>query len=281
VRTLRQGWFSYSFSSNPLLTYAKPFSDSSSLARHRRIHSGKRPYKCPYADCQKTFTRRTTLTRHQNHHTGTVEEAAAATAAALASRASVVSRSTRSDADDFSDAHSPMPTPPLNDRSLSMSPATGLTGVPQLHRTGSDMGYGMPIPNHLRNEMQHSPRSSPALTSQPYMGAVNQRPNLTSHPSAYGPPPVLEPPTQTQSGQSTSANGSPHMGAMGWQSPSHQGMPSPAPADGSYVYPEPQYGAPQTNLYYSNTNIRRPNSTEPDQYDPRQQAHMWAAPPVQ
>ena len=65
----------------------KPFSDSSSLARHRRIHSGKRPYKCPYADCQKTFTRRTTLTRHQNHHTGTVEEAAAATAAALAVRA--------------------------------------------------------------------------------------------------------------------------------------------------------------------------------------------------
>ncbi|EWC44600.1 hypothetical protein DRE_06681 [Drechslerella stenobrocha 248] len=66
----------------------KPFSDSSSLARHRRIHSGKRPYKCPYADCQKTFTRRTTLTRHQNHHTGTISEAAAATAAALASRRS-------------------------------------------------------------------------------------------------------------------------------------------------------------------------------------------------
>ncbi|KAK6344172.1 hypothetical protein TWF696_007814 [Orbilia brochopaga] len=66
----------------------KPFSDSSSLARHRRIHSGKRPYKCPYADCQKTFTRRTTLTRHQNHHTGTISEAEAATAAALASRRS-------------------------------------------------------------------------------------------------------------------------------------------------------------------------------------------------
>ncbi|KAF3916739.1 hypothetical protein ABW20_dc0107081 [Dactylellina cionopaga] len=74
----------------------KPFSDSSSLARHRRIHSGKRPYKCPYADCQKTFTRRTTLTRHQNHHTGTISEAAAATAAALASRRSSSKSSTQS-----------------------------------------------------------------------------------------------------------------------------------------------------------------------------------------
>ncbi len=41
------------------------FDDSSSLAKHRKIHSGKRPYKCPSADCQRTFTRRTTLTRHQ------------------------------------------------------------------------------------------------------------------------------------------------------------------------------------------------------------------------
>src|SRR3954464_11445121 len=93
-----------------LLKLPKPFSDSSSLARHRRIHSGKRPYKCPYADCQKTFTRRTTLTRHQNHHTGTVEEAAAATAAALATRGGGSNRGgrQRSDGEQYSNNGSPI-----------------------------------------------------------------------------------------------------------------------------------------------------------------------------
>jgi hypothetical protein len=254
----------------------QPFSDSSSLARHRRIHSGKRPYKCPYADCQKTFTRRTTLTRHQNHHTGTVEEAAAATAAALASRTSVVSRS-RSEADEYSPHGSPLGgTPSPNDRTISMSPSTGIGSIPPpLHRGGSDMGYGIPIPNHLRTELQPSPRSSPAMTSQPYMTAVPpQRNAMTSHPTSYGPPQVLEPPTHSHTGQSTSANASPHMNTVAWQSPSHPTVPSANPSEG-YVYPEPQYGAPQPNLYYQNSGMRRPQG-EADHYDPRQQpGHMW------
>ncbi|KAF2754894.1 hypothetical protein EJ05DRAFT_494356 [Pseudovirgaria hyperparasitica] len=266
----------------------KPFSDSSSLARHRRIHSGKRPYKCPYADCQKTFTRRTTLTRHQNHHTGTVEEAAAATAAALASRQSAPSRSTRSDVDDYSETHSPMPTPSPHERPMSMSPAAGMPAVPQMHRQASDYNYmgNMNVPPHLRNEMpQQSPRASPSL-AQSYASGMAPQPRVTSHPTAFNPPPILEPPATSNNHQAGSANASPHMGTMGWQSPGHQSMASPGAGE-SYVYPEHAYQphAQNQNMYYnSNNNIRRPNSTEPDhQYDPRQQRmpnDMWA-PPVQ
>lgn len=43
----------------------KSFGDSSSLARHRRTHTGNRPYVCK--SCHKSFTRKTTLSRHQEH----------------------------------------------------------------------------------------------------------------------------------------------------------------------------------------------------------------------
>ncbi|KAJ2970559.1 hypothetical protein NQ176_g8132 [Zarea fungicola] len=38
---------------------------SSSLARHRRIHTGKRPYKCAHDGCLKSFCRRATMAKHQ------------------------------------------------------------------------------------------------------------------------------------------------------------------------------------------------------------------------
>lgn len=71
------------------------------------------------------------------------------------------------------------------------------------------------------------------------------------------------------------------MGNVGWQSPSHQGIASPANAE-SYVYPEPQYTAAhaahaaQATMYYQNSQaMRRPQSAEPEHYDPRQQNHIW------
>ena len=156
--------------------------------------------------------------------------------------------------------------------------------VNPLHHHQPTLSRSHKLRRRLRNEIQQpSPRSSPSLTSQSYTSAVNnQRPSLTSHPSGYGPPPILEPPASANHGQPGSVNGSPHMGTMGWQSPSQQGLPSPGPAD-SYVYLEPHYNSSATNMYYPNSNIRRPQSTEPDQYDPRQQrmaGDMWA-PPVQ
>ncbi|GAA5859121.1 hypothetical protein JCM1840_003761 [Sporobolomyces johnsonii] len=54
-------------------TCGRSFSDSSSLARHRRVHefasTGKRPYKCDVPSCGRTFCRKTTLTKHvaRNH----------------------------------------------------------------------------------------------------------------------------------------------------------------------------------------------------------------------
>ncbi len=252
----------------------QPFSDSSSLARHRRIHSGKRPYKCPYADCQKTFTRRTTLTRHQNHHTGTIEESQAATAAALAARGGLpTSRSRGSDDEnDFSnDGKSPMPQP---DRPASIGPAAAMNGVPGLQRQPSDYyvntmnGGGMAMPAHIRAELQPSPRpQSPAQYQLPVNGQ-QQRPSLTSNPSStYNPPQILEPPTNNGQQQTGSGNNSPHMGnALGWQSP-HNAMGNNQ--QHGYAYPDPhsEYNVNAAQMYYQQQGLQRPHSTGPMDYN--------------
>ncbi|KAK4554667.1 hypothetical protein LTR86_008169 [Recurvomyces mirabilis] len=267
----------------------KPFSDSSSLARHRRIHSGKRPYKCPYADCQKTFTRRTTLTRHQNHHTGTIEESEAATAAALASRVSMASgRSRGSDEEgDYSDGKSPLPQHP--DRPSSVAPAVNMGGIPPMSRQSSDLylqamngqglATGIPVAaqfqQHLRNEMQGSPRpQSPAQYPMPPNTGAS-RPSLTSNPSSgYNPPQILEPPT-TNGHQNGSGNNSPHMGHnMGWQSP-HNGMSSNQHNDYSYPDPNSQYGQANAAMYYQQP-VQRPHSTGPMDYQQMRAPEMWA-----
>ena len=252
----------------------QPFSDSSSLARHRRIHSGKRPYKCPFADCQKTFTRRTTLTRHQNHHTGTVEEAAAATARVLASRGPGHQRRS-SNGTSYSDSASQLSmsigTPSPSERHFSLSPSTDLPSMPTLNRQTSNLSYHSSdsLPLHMRNGLQQpSPRSSPSASS-PSLSAFGSgpgnfhRPSLTSHPIL----PVLEPPAYREM---RSGSGSPHLSGPsgGWQSPTHPSMPSPM---GDFpMYPEP----PNMPLYLSNGNFRRPQSTEPDHYELRPRLSM-------
>ncbi|KAI1880690.1 hypothetical protein JX265_000930 [Neoarthrinium moseri] len=262
----------------------KPFSDSSSLARHRRIHSGKRPYKCPYADCQKTFTRRTTLTRHQNHHTGTVEEAAAATAAALAAQASktAASRQSRSDGDPASKHASPMNTPSPAHRHMSNSPVPDLSGNGMRQNEYSYMNNnGGPLPAHLRTDVHSQiPTSTPTYTT-------GMRP--TSHPTTFPPPSTLEPHVEPHQTGPGSAGGSPHMGSVGWASPSHMPSPTHSQSGNGYVYPDPDQTAFTTSglgqmgqMYYgSATQIRRPQSTEPgvNSFETKQRpADMWSTP---
>lgn len=260
-----------------LLTSSQPFSDSSSLARHRRIHSGKRPYKCPYADCQKTFTRRTTLTRHQNHHTGTLEEAAKATAEALARGAALLTAANtrskpRSEGEQGSIQQSPVSTPSPSQRTMSMSPATDMANM-------NNMAYGMTnssLPVHLRGDVHVG---SPASTvSTGYNG--NMRP--TSHPTGYGPPQTLEPNIEHQQGPG-SAGGSPHMSSVGWQSPSHVASPTHSATGNGYMYPDPQdYPASQAmgHMFYNSGNTARASgSAEPGStpYDSKAiKNELWA-----
>ena len=273
----------------------QPFSDSSSLARHRRIHSGKRPYKCPYADCQKTFTRRTTLTRHQNHHTGTVEEAQAATEARLATlgpSANRTQRAPKSENDEFSTNATPMSTPsPGGQRIGSMSPNSDMAPLNNMqHNMQRQMQEpylpymnNSSLPAHLRNEyaQHHVPSQNAPMqpNQQAYMGhqQSQQAPRPTSHPQGYGPPQILEPPANPQSAGG-STGGSPHMSNAGWGSPSHgNNMPSPNSQANGYMYPDPEYGN-VGHMYYPNSNLRRPQSTEPDQYESKPRLNeLWQA----
>lgn len=236
------------------------FGDSSSLARHRRTHSGQRPYVCPYADCQKTFTRKTTLTRHKNNHAGTVEQSAVARAAALASASTKNLMQPRSDGDHLSSHGSPLTTPSPAQRAMSMSPSIDLTGGMNRHQAEFQyLQQGGTLPAHLRV-------GSPTSTSSGYSNATGMRP--TSHPTGYGPPPILEPSVEHHQNSGGSVGGSPHMSNMGWASPSQQLQATAHNAAAGYAYPDPDTYPPNAaamnQIYYNPTpQMRRPQSTEP------------------
>lgn len=219
------------------------------------------------------------MTRHQNHHTGTVEEAAAATAAALATRGGGSQRGgrSRSDGEQYSNNGSPMSTPSPGHRHLSASPNSDLAPMNQMRHPGEYQPYlnSSSLPGHLRPDFQI--QNQPPPTSAAYSNGM--RP--TSHPTGYGPPSILEPPANANMEprqQPGSVTGSPHMGSVGWQSPSHGNMASPSQSNG-YVYPDPDpYGGAGGPMYYPNSSARRPQSSEPDGYDikPRMnQTEMW------
>lgn len=258
----------------------QPFSDSSSLARHRRIHSGTRPYKCHHPTCQKAFTRRTTLTRHQQYHTGGGEDVAAEDIK--------VPQSTLDES--YSDAQSSgTSTTPSAENQSSTNPDTETSAIP-LQRQSSDFQYMMQnqsLPPHIRSEYGVPLRHHPSMSThsvQNYTGMPLIRPNITSNPTAFGPPQPLEPPANgTASGAA-----SPHMTNLGWGSPNN-GLPSPNPMDFG-TYPDPVYGQ---QMFFPGNGMRRPQSTEPEDWSLRSTrnpnnnfnhhmhlTHDWSALPV-
>ncbi|PQE09039.1 zinc finger protein [Rutstroemia sp. NJR-2017a BBW] len=222
---------------------AKRFSDSSALARHRRIHSGQRPYKCPYAYCQKTFTRRTTLTRHQGHHTGTVEEAAAATAATLATFAgNNRSGRQRLDGESYSNNRSLMSTLSPGQRNLSASLSSEIAPMRAMQRHSGDYQY-------LNNSSLLGRLGDCEIPSRPlpFTPAFANGIYPTTYSIIYNSPPnILESPTNVEQHQLGSGNYSPYMATTGWQSPSN--IPSPYPSN-NYVYPDPDLESNKRDTY--------------------------------
>ena len=146
-----------------------------------------------------------------------------------------------------------------------MSPSAELAAANAM-RHQNDFSYmgSVPVPAHLRTDMPAMHTQSP--TSAPTY-ATTMRP--TSHPTAFAPPPTLEPNLESNQSPAGSVAGSPHMGSVGWQSPTHMASPTHSNGGNAYVYPDPDQTPFTSNhlgqMYYNGVGqlIRRPNSTDP------------------
>ena len=142
-----------------------------------------------------------------------------------------------------------------------------------------------PYPQHHRPSLTSHPAALPVLEPKTYHD-LRQQPG-------------------SGTGSPTSGNLSPHLGSTGWPSPIHPGMPSPGPSDLNSTYPLPlpsdhhhqqQHQQQQQHhhhqqhqayspisgtslssmgpggpagMHYPISHLRRPQSTEPDQYELR------------
>lgn len=244
------------------------FSDSSSLARHRRIHSGQRPYKCGDPQCQRTFTRKTTLTRHMISHPH------------LLGDKDEKNRLASFDAPDGSYSEEE------DNSGLSQSP-NGIPPELEAPRTEQGQTHQYPLVRTQYMPRQSVTQTQPIQLSNEF-GNLNlqrrqQQFNLTSNhisyqsapqsrsavPSqyAYNPPQPLEPPaTQYQQGAGSAHNlASPHLpvsisNSFMW--PTNGSAPT---YDFSAAYPDPNFPN-MTGIYFPGSNVRRPQSTEPENW---------------
>lgn len=179
----------------------------------------------------------------------------------------------QSEGEQGSNHASPLSTPSPGHRNMSMSPGAEMASLNSLQYMNNSS-----LPVHLRNDVH---TGSPASTaSSGYTGAI--RP--TSHPTGYGPPQPLEPSLEPQQGPG-SATGSPHMGSVGWQSPSHAASPTHSASGNGYVYPDPEGYPPNAaslgQMFYNGASAatRRSGSTEPGSgsYDVKSRTNeLWA-----
>lgn len=171
-----------------------------------------------------------------------------------------------------------MNTPSPAQRNMSLSPSNADLSANAMRQ--NEYSYSMnnngSLPAHLRTDMHAQiPTSAPAYNT-------GMRP--TSHPTSYPPPPPMEPNIEQHQSGPGSAGGSPHMGSVGWASPSHIASPSHSNSGNGYVYPDPDQQFPPGGLgqmyYGSAQSIRRPQSTEPgpnNGYDSKQRtSEMWS-----